>query len=86
MLAVAEIDRMLGAAVADDDQLRATVANLGKRVTQLRNLLAAEESAKVADEGEHHGLLAPQITEANVPPVRIEHADVFETPGNIHCL
>jgi hypothetical protein len=77
---------MLRLAVADDDQLGATVADLGKRVTQLRDLLAAEDSAKVADEGEHHGLPAPQLTEANVPPVRIEHADVLEPPGDIHCL
>jgi len=34
-----------------------------------RDLLAAEESTNVADEGEHDGLLAPQITEANAAPV-----------------
>jgi len=53
------VHRTPAPAVADDDQLGAAAANLGKGVTQLRDLLAAEESAEVADEGEHHGLLAP---------------------------
>ena len=64
---------MLGAAVADDDQFGATAANLGKRVTQLRDLLAAEDSAKVADEGEDDRLLVPQVTQAHGLSVRIKH-------------
>ena len=81
MLAVAEVDRMLWPAVADDDQLGTAAADLCKRVTQLRDLLAAEDSTKVADEGEHDRLLAPEITEANGVAVRIQHADVFQAHG-----
>ena len=73
MLAVAEIAGMLRPAVADDDQLGSTPADLRKRVAQLRNLLAAEDSAKVADEGEHDRLLAPEITEAHGLSVRVKH-------------
>jgi hypothetical protein len=61
MLTVAEVDRMFGPAVAEDDQLGATPTDFRKRVTQLRDLLAAEDSIKVADEGEHDRLLAPQL-------------------------
>jgi hypothetical protein len=61
MLAVAEVDRMLGPAVAEDDQLGAPAADLWKRVTQLRDLLAAENSTEVADEGEHYRMLVPEF-------------------------
>jgi len=84
MLAIAEIDCMLGPAVADDDQLGTTAADLGKCVTQLRDLLAAEDSTKVADEGEHDRLLGPQIAEANGMAIGIQHADVFQVLGDIH--
>jgi hypothetical protein len=65
MLGVTEIDRMLRLTIADDDQLGAAAADLRKCVTQLRDLLAAEDSTKVADEGEDHRLVTPQIAEAN---------------------
>jgi uncharacterized membrane protein len=61
MLGVTEVGRMLRLAIADDDQLGSTPADLRKRIAQLRDLLAAEDSTKVADEGEHDRLLAPEI-------------------------
>jgi hypothetical protein len=73
MLAVAEVDRMFGPAVADDDQLGATPADLWKRVAQLRDLLAAEDSPEVADEREHDRLFAPQVSQAHGPSFGVQH-------------
>jgi hypothetical protein len=61
MLGVTEVGRMLRLAIADDDQLGSASADFCKCVTQLRDLLAAEDSAKMADECEHDRLLAPKI-------------------------
>ena len=75
---------MLRLAITDDDQLGTTTVDFWKRVTQLRDLLAAEDSTKVADECEHDRPLAPENAEANGVPSRIQHVDVFETLGDIH--
>lgn len=79
MLGFREIDRMLRLTIADDDQLGAAAADLRKYVTQLRHLLSAEDPTKVADEGEDHRLVTPQIARPNSVPARIQHVDVFET-------
>ncbi len=67
-------------------RLGATAADLGKRVTQLRDLLAAEDSAEVADEGEHHGAVPPQVAEPQRMSLGVEHLDVPQRVGDAHAL
>ena len=84
VLGVTEVDRMLRLAVADDDQFGAAAADVWKCVTQLRDLLAAEDSTKVADEGEDHRLVTPEVSQPNGLAGRIQHADVLEMFRHIH--
>ena len=65
-----------GTSVANDDQLGAVTPYRWKDVPQLRDLLAAENSSEVADEGEDNRLLLPEIAEAYGGPSRVEHFDV----------
>jgi hypothetical protein len=39
--------------------------NLSHLVTQLRDVLTAEHSAKVADENQNHALVAPKAAESH---------------------
>ena len=83
-LGIAEVYRMLGPAVADDDQFGTALANGRKCVTQLRDLLAAEQSTEMADERQHHRAMLPQITETDGLAIRIEHDDVFQPFRDVH--
>lgn len=56
----AERARKVRAAVADDDEVRATRAYLVQMFLQLVDLLAAEEASEVTNEREDDGLLFPQ--------------------------
>ena len=49
----------MGFSVSDNDQLSSGVRYLVKFVAQLRDLLAAEKSAKVADKHQHGRLVLP---------------------------
>jgi hypothetical protein len=50
---------VLGSAIADDHQATAALFDLGLLVTQLRDLLVAEQSAEVPDEAQDRWLIAP---------------------------
>ena len=76
MLGIAKVRCMFGTSVANDDQLGAVTPYRWKDVPQLRDLLAAENSSEVADEGEDNRLLLPEIAEAYGGPSRVEHFDV----------
>ena len=49
----------MGFAIANHNQLSSGVRYLMKFVAQLRDLLAAEESAKMPNEDQHSGLVLP---------------------------
>jgi hypothetical protein len=65
-------------AVADHHDLGAGGADLVPAVAQLRDLLAAEQSAEVADEHEHDRALAPQIAQPNRALVCVAELDSGE--------
>jgi hypothetical protein len=50
-------------------ELRTTSPNVAYDAAQLRDLLAAEQSPKVADEDEHGGMFAPQRLEPDALPL-----------------
>jgi len=52
--------RLLGTAVAQDNDFGAGMANLGNDITQLRDLLQTKDSAEVPDHGQKHGPLRPK--------------------------
>lgn len=56
---------MLRRAVAKDDEFGASGVDAGKVVAELRNLLLAEQSAKVANHGEDDGLFLPLFAKAS---------------------
>ena len=51
--------RLMGFSITHDNKLCPALGDLMKFVSQLRDLLAAEESAKVPDENEHRVLVLP---------------------------
>ena len=62
--------------VSDDDQLGSASANLVDPVAQLRDLLAAEQSAEVADEDEHDRSLPPERAEPLGSPFQSDSSRV----------
>jgi hypothetical protein len=47
-------------------------------IAQLRDMLAAMQSAEVPEEHEHHGLVAPQVAEAVLRTRRVGKLDLGE--------
>jgi len=76
--------RMLLGAVPDDHELRAARADLVEVVAQLRDLLAAEQSAEVADEDEHDRALLPERSESHPLPPPIGELDARELARAAH--
>ena len=74
----AKRSREVARTVADYDEIRSVGSNLGKGVAQLRNLLAAEKSAKVADEEHHPRTASPETVEAHAAPLVIAELDASE--------
>ncbi len=66
------------AAVPDHHELGTPRVNLRQRVAQLRDLLAAKDSAEVSDECEHDRTLAPQGTESHAATGGIEQLQAGE--------
>jgi hypothetical protein len=71
-------------AVADDHQLRPAGADVVDPVAQLRDVLAAEQSAKVPHEGEDHGVIPPQAAQPDRPALPVAQLDPGETGGGSH--
>ncbi len=71
-------------AVSDHRQLGLAAANLGQEVTQLRDLLATEDSPEVADEDQDHRSVAPEIAQALGPAFGIEHREWSEPFCRVH--
>ena len=69
------------AAIAHDGEVGASGLDLRVDVAQLHDLLAAEQSAVVADEDQYRGSLVPQATEAHGSTVDVEHVDVSKAFG-----
>ena len=59
---------MVGFTIANHDQLSPVGANLIDDVTQLRDLLAAENSAKMPDKRQYHRSVLPAISKLNHTP------------------
>ena len=57
--------------VSHDHELGPRLVDAILHAVQLHRLLAAEESTKVAYEGEHDGFLRPQLREGQLAPVQI---------------
>ena len=80
---------MLGRAAADDHDLELAGGELGFGVAQLRDLLAAEQSTKVADEHQQRAPLCPGFAERVRLAVGIEDLEGPEALGEarhrLHC-
>ena len=72
--------------VPDDSERGSAAVNLGHEVTQLRDLLSAEDSPEVPDEDEDGRALAPEITEAMRMACEIEDRERGEAFGDVHPL
>src|SRR5206468_4744225 len=62
---LAESGEVLGPAAAHHHHLAAARADLGQRLLEASDLLAAEDSAEVADEAQHHGRRLPEGAEGH---------------------
>jgi hypothetical protein len=78
---LAEARQMLGLAGADDGQLAAALVDLRQDFDEASNLLVAEESAEVADEGEDDGLLLPEPAERDRRAAFVEHGERRQRRG-----
>jgi len=83
-LFIAECGGMRRTAVPDDHELGPARVNLRQDIAQLRDLLAAEDSAEVADESQNDGSLAPQGAEPHAATVGIEQFQTGQTFGDSH--
>ena len=70
--------RLLGRAVAENDQFAASCVDTGDVVTQLRDLLLAEDSAEVADHREEDGLALPERAQADLRTSGVENLNIAE--------
>jgi len=70
-------------AATDHHHLTAARVDLGARVPQASHLLAAEDSAEVADEAEHHGSRVPEETEGNGPTALVERGERSEAAREV---
>lgn len=78
---LAEGRQMLGLARPDDDQLAAALVDLRQDLDEASDLLVTEQSAEVADEGEHDGLLPPEPAERHRRAPLIEHGERRQRRG-----
>jgi hypothetical protein len=78
---LAEARQMLGLAGADDDQLAAALVDLRQDFDEASNLLVAEQSAEVADEGEHDGPGLPVAAERDRRAALVEHGERRQRRG-----
>ena len=69
--------------VADHHQLGAPLLDLRVNVTQLRDLLAAEQSAEVADEDEENRLLLPGAPQDDRISIRVGKFDRCQALGSV---
>jgi hypothetical protein len=70
--------------VSHHDQLGSVRSNLVHAFAQLRDLLAAEESAEVTDEDENHRSLLPQRPEAHLLAAPVRELDTREPCRQSH--
>ena len=77
---LAESGEVLGPAAAHHHDLAAARADLGKCLLEASHLLAAEDSAEVADEAEHHGPRLPEAAERDRRATLVERGEGGE-PG-----
>lgn len=59
-------------------------AKLLVRVTQLRDVLPTKSSAVVAKPGDNHGMVPPQIADADVGAVGVRKGDVLDRAQIVH--
>ena len=85
-----EVARMADIPGANDDEFRASLANLWVMAAQLRRMRTAVESAEMPGEDQNGGLGCPEITEAMELSLRIgklhslQGVDLHEThPANV---
>ena len=82
---VSERLRFVGLAVTDESDLDAGFPPLLDRVTQLRDLLTAEHSTKVAEEDQDRRFVGPERSERDrLAGVDLEELDLGEACGNSH--
>ena len=77
--------REVSAAVSDDHELGAPGADVFDPVAQLRDLLAAEQSAEVADEDEDDRAVLPEIAESLPAPPPVGELDAGELGCQSHA-
>jgi hypothetical protein len=65
----------LGTAVADNPQVGTEISDLLYRVTQLRDLLTAEDSTKVSNEEEDRRFLRPGLSECDCASIEVVDLD-----------
>jgi exopolyphosphatase/guanosine-5'-triphosphate,3'-diphosphate pyrophosphatase len=80
-----EVLRVLGRALPDHRELHAGGLELVPVAVQLHRVLAAEQSAVVAEEDEHRGPLRPQVAEPHVRAGRVLEHDVRDRRGVGGC-
>jgi hypothetical protein len=81
------VSRLLCGAVAENDQFAPGIMNVTDLVEQLRDLLLAQQSPEVPDEGQDDGSLGPKITETHRIARRREHRRIGHVGGDAipHC-
>ena len=83
-LFVAEGGGLARIAVPDHHELGPARVNLRQDVAQLRDLLAAEDSAEVTDENQNDGSLAPQGAESHAASIGIEQFQTGQACRDFH--
>jgi hypothetical protein len=73
---VAELPRRLGVAQSNGRHHRSSLPNHRFMIAQLRDVLAAEYSAIVAEENDHRWPFLPQSAESRLAPVAIRKYDI----------
>ena len=83
-LVLAERCREVRGAVPDDDELGPSGVDVIQSVAQLRDLLTAEQSAEVSDEGEHDRAVRPERAQPHRSPLPVVELEVGEPRRNPH--
>ena len=82
----AEVGRVARRRLADQDEAEAGGLELLPVAVQLNRVLAAVDSAVVAEPDERDGALAPELAEPYVVPVVVEQDDVGERVGALRRM